>query len=290
MSKCFIIMPITTPEGLIEEYQGDEDHFTHTLEHLFEPAITDAGLTPIPPIAKGADIILPRIIQEIESADMVFCDISTLNANVFFELGIRVALNKKICIVKDDKTKKMPFDTININCLTYDSSLEMWVIKDEIKKLSEHIKNSIEADEQHSLWRFFSLSAQAQFTSEETGLETKIDYLSMQVEALRNKLNEEPESRLHPDVAKRRLDEIFMALPPPERNVFHYKYGSGLVPPHSLEAAAKALNLSTEDFKKIEGRGFRRLEKLNISKVKIDKIWQISQGKSDFTFRGEYGL
>jgi len=194
MSTCFVIMPITTPEGLIEEYQGDKNHFVHVYDHLFEPAIEFAELTPISPLAKGADIIQARIIKEIENADIVLCDMSTLNANVFFELGIRVALNKKICLVKDNKTKKIPFDTGIINCHTYDSSLTAWVQDDETDKLSTHIKDSLKADDQHSLWNLFSLGAQAELTSEENGLEAKIDYLSIQVAALRNKINEELQS------------------------------------------------------------------------------------------------
>ena len=59
---------------------------------------------------------------------MVLCDISSLTANVFFELGIRTALNKPVCVVKDELTTRIPFDTGIINHHTYSSSLSAWTL------------------------------------------------------------------------------------------------------------------------------------------------------------------
>ena len=81
--SCFIIMPITTPQELIGEYNNDIDHFTHVLDQLFIPSIEKAGLEPIPPIVQGADIVQAEIINNLEKCDVVLCDMSTLNSNVF---------------------------------------------------------------------------------------------------------------------------------------------------------------------------------------------------------------
>ena len=115
MPECFIIMPITTPEAMAPLYGGDKDHFQHVLDHLFKPAIEKAGLTPVPPAAEGSDVIHAEIIKNIEKADLVLCDMSCLNPNVFFELGIRTAVDKPVCMVKDELTPKVPFDTGIIN-------------------------------------------------------------------------------------------------------------------------------------------------------------------------------
>ena len=112
---CFIIMPITTPKSLLTVYGDDANHFKHVLECIFVPSIEEAGLKAIPPKAKGDDVIQGKIIKELETADLVLCDMSTLNANVFFELGIRTALNKPACMVKDELTNKVPFDTGIVN-------------------------------------------------------------------------------------------------------------------------------------------------------------------------------
>ena len=102
MPSCFIAMPIGTPDS--SQYQGDRDHFKHVLEHLFVPAIEMAGMNPVRPVVKGSDLIHAEIIKQLETAELVLCDISTLNANVFFELGIRTALNRPVCIIRDELT------------------------------------------------------------------------------------------------------------------------------------------------------------------------------------------
>src|SRR4051812_33051724 len=81
MPNCFIIMPLTTPDTYVNLYGNDKDHFIHVLDHLFKPAITKIEYTPIPPIAEGSDLIHAGIIKQLETADLVLCDISTLNAN-----------------------------------------------------------------------------------------------------------------------------------------------------------------------------------------------------------------
>ena len=127
MAECFIIMPISTPETCVPLYQGDEDHFEHVLECLFIPAVEKAGFKAVRPAAKAAEVIQAVIIQNLEKADLVLCDMSTLNANVFFELGIRTALGKPVCLVKDDITQKVPFDTSIVNYYEYLSALPSWL-------------------------------------------------------------------------------------------------------------------------------------------------------------------
>ena len=69
--KCFIIMPVTTPPELVSTYKDDSQHFLHVMEHLFIPAIKEAGFEPIRPITKGSDIIHGHIISNLESSDLV---------------------------------------------------------------------------------------------------------------------------------------------------------------------------------------------------------------------------
>lgn len=159
MPSCFVIMPITTPAEAIERYSGDASHFVHVLDHLFVPAIERAGYEPIRPTGQGADLIQAAIVRNLETADVVLCDISGLNPNVFFELGIRTALDKAVCIVRDDETPQIPFDTGIINTHTYHAGLQPWRLEDEIKQLADHLTASVcRADGRNSLWRYFGLT------------------------------------------------------------------------------------------------------------------------------------
>jgi len=51
-------------------------------------------------------LIHAEIIRNIENADLVLCDMSCLNPNVFFEFGIRTSLNKPVSVVKMRSLKK----------------------------------------------------------------------------------------------------------------------------------------------------------------------------------------
>ena len=182
-------MPISTPESWLTKYSNDKNHFKHVLEHFLIPSLEKANLKPISPITKGSELIHAEIITNIETADLVLCDISTLNPNVFFELGIRTALNKPVCLIKDDVTPKIPFDTASINHHEYLSALNAWELDKEIDALANHIEESQEKNaDTNSLWKYFSLSSTAHPVEPEKGLEGRVDYLALQVEALRNEL------------------------------------------------------------------------------------------------------
>ncbi len=189
MDKCFIIMPLTTPEIFLPKYSGDRDHFKHVIDHLIIPAIEQIGLEPIPPITKGSDVIHGEVIKHLETSDVVLCDMSCLNPNVFFELGIRTALNKALCLIKDDITVNVPFDTTIINYHTYLSALSPWTLKKDISDLSEHLKKSIENSKgTSSLWKYFSLSMRAEPMKERTGVEGKLELLTFQMDGMKKQL------------------------------------------------------------------------------------------------------
>jgi hypothetical protein len=146
-----------------------------------------AGFKPIRPEAKGSDIIQAGIIKHLAEADLVLCDMSILNANVFYELGIRTALDKPICLISDDKLEKFPFDTAILNCLKYSSTLKSWEIQAHIDLLAEHIADAYEkAEGRNSMWKYFGVTTQiTEFKPEATNLEDKVDMLTREVMALR---------------------------------------------------------------------------------------------------------
>jgi hypothetical protein len=113
--KCFIIAPISTPKDRLKNYENDANHFLHVIEGLLMPAVSLADFEPVAPITKGSDLIHAEIVKNLQEASLVLCDMSGLNPNVFFELGIRTALNKPVCLIKDDKTPFIPFDLAGVN-------------------------------------------------------------------------------------------------------------------------------------------------------------------------------
>lgn len=185
---CFIIMPITTPEPFREQYRDGAQHFKHVLECLFVPSVELAGYSPIPPIAKGSDLIHAEIVRNLETSDLVLCDMSCLNPNVFFEFGIRTSLNKPVCVVKDELLAKVPFDATMLNYHQYSSALGTWE-GTEIRRLADHLKVSAERSKgENTLWRHFALRSEAKPYEGDTGPGAKLDYLTLQIDSLQQQL------------------------------------------------------------------------------------------------------
>jgi hypothetical protein len=190
LKNCFIIMPLTTPDFMMEKYRDGKDHFKHVLDCLFIPSIKQVGYNPIPPIAKGSDLIHAEIINELEKSEIVLCDMSSLNPNVFFEFGIRTSLNKPVCVVKDELTQKVPFDTSILNYQEYQSSLESWFIETEIKKLCEHITTSVQRSKgENTLWKYFGLKSEVVQYRSQTEASGNLEYLVMQVASMNDKID-----------------------------------------------------------------------------------------------------
>lgn len=156
--NCFVVMPITTPIFYAEKL-NDPEHFGHVLAHLFIPALEEAGFTVISPSVRGAELIHGEIIKNLEQADLVLCDLSSLNPNVFFELGIRTSLDRPVALVKDNFTLQIPFDLNAINTLTYDSSLAPWTLGGEVARLADHVRSVISSGNSgNSMWSYFGLT------------------------------------------------------------------------------------------------------------------------------------
>ena len=185
---CFIAMPVATRKDDAERH-GDDEHWRHVMEELFVPAIEAAGLVAIKPIAQGSDLIHGRIIKQLSDADMVLCDLSAHNPNVFFELGVRTSQDLPIALVTDGLSK-LPFDTSVINTHTYDPKLELWTIERQRASLAEHIRQSVAScDGRNPLWSQFGLTIKAQEPmSNESPAEAKLDVLANAVQSLHEQL------------------------------------------------------------------------------------------------------
>jgi len=209
--KCFVIMPITTPDTY-----KDTDHFEHVFNYLIKPTLESLDYDVIPPGAKGSVLIQKEIIKNLEEAELVLCDMSILNPNVFFELGLRTALNKPVCLIKDDKTEEVPFDTNMIYFHTYDSKIELWIIEKELEKLKKHIQDSVKnSGKDNTLWRYLGITNIASKYDQEPGPEGKLDFIITQLESLNRNVDKKEYGRDYPlvgDNAKRIIEQFFDKL------------------------------------------------------------------------------
>src|SRR5262249_13007216 len=75
-------------------------------------------------LIKGAGSIHEDMIRHIWTADIAIVDISTLNANVFYELGIRHTLHKKVTVLLQRKGTTAPFNIQGYRVITYDETTD----------------------------------------------------------------------------------------------------------------------------------------------------------------------
>ncbi|MET0601134.1 MAG: hypothetical protein ABW167_04015 [Baekduia sp.] len=133
---CFVIMPFV---------EHDEDRyptgfFEEVLESLFTPAITNAGLQVRTAQRHGSDLIHSTIIRELLSADLVLADLTEHNPNVLFELGMRIAENKPVVLVRATGTGRI-FDVDHVlRIQEYSPNLWPSTVANDLPSLQAHIK------------------------------------------------------------------------------------------------------------------------------------------------------
>lgn len=145
---CGIVMPISTIDGCPKEHWIE-------VKNILSEAIEAAGYKAnLVSDADDVGIIQSRIVRNLYDNDIVVCDVSGKNANVMFELGLRLAFDKPTIIVIDDKTN-YSFDTAIIEHLGYPRDLSYYEILDFKKKLTNKIQATIKKSQEDSSYSPF---------------------------------------------------------------------------------------------------------------------------------------
>ncbi|WP_455268755.1 hypothetical protein [Rahnella aceris] len=141
LKTCFIIMPIS------DHSDYEPGHFDRVYNYLIKPACLKAGYKPIrADDSKASNMIMFDILKKIVECDMAICDLSSRNANVFYELGLRQAFNKKTILVTDNK-QPTPFDISSFRYVSYSSSLRVDTVDKEIPAITMMLKETESAPE-----------------------------------------------------------------------------------------------------------------------------------------------
>ena len=152
---CGIIMPISA----MGDYSSS--HWSEA-RRILDQAIEKAGMRPqIVSDSFETEIIQSRIIQNLYNNPVVVCDVSGLNPNVMFELGIRITFKKPVIIVADDRTK-LPFDTSVIEHQFYPESFHFHKVNEFIDGLSDKIKRMADQNRDGSFHSFIEQFGQFQ--------------------------------------------------------------------------------------------------------------------------------
>jgi len=146
---CGLVMPISAMDGC------NAEHWVEVKNIICDAVSSIEDVTFVAKLVSEQDdvgVIQKRIVQNIYSSDIVVCDVSCKNANVMFELGMRLAFDKPTILIKDDKTD-FSFDTGVIEHLLYPRDLRFSRIVTFKKLLAEKISATYQAsidDPHHS--------------------------------------------------------------------------------------------------------------------------------------------
>lgn len=139
VEECFVIMPISDREPYTK------GHFQKIYKNLFAPAIEAAGFKPVrADDIKETNLIHHDILNRLISAPLALCDLSSLNANVFFELGIRQAFDKPVILVQEINTPQV-FDISGIRVLEYRNKNQYEEIQEDQKRIAASIRATVQS-------------------------------------------------------------------------------------------------------------------------------------------------
>ena len=125
-------MPISEIDGL------NESHWLE-VKDLIQRAATEAGYkAELVSADTDVGIIQKRIVRALYEHPVVVCDVSCKNSNVMLELGMRLAFDKPVILIKDDKTA-FSFDTSPLEHLVYPRGLRFSAMENFVSELSKKI-------------------------------------------------------------------------------------------------------------------------------------------------------
>ena len=132
---AFVVMPFSEKTD-----RYPKGFFGEVLTNLITPAGVEAGFKVETARKHGSDIIQSTIINDLLDADLVIADLSDHNPNVLFELGVRMAHDKPIALIRAEGTAAI-FDVDNmLRVLDYNPNLWKSTLETDLPKLTAHIK------------------------------------------------------------------------------------------------------------------------------------------------------
>ena len=130
----FVIMPFGRKKSTSSKHYID---FNHIYEDIVKPAAKDADVDIIrADEERFGGIIHAPMFERLLLAEIVLADLTTLNPNVFYELGIRHCARPRSTILMSAETRDLPFDIKMVRVIPYTCTREK-LSAESIQKLRE---------------------------------------------------------------------------------------------------------------------------------------------------------
>ena len=115
-SVCFVLMPF----GVKADASGRSIDFNCIYDTIFRPAVNATGLLPIRADEEQAQGFIHKLMYErLLLSEYAIADLTILNANVYYELGVRHAARPSTTIMTMAGQTGLPFDVAGLRALPY---------------------------------------------------------------------------------------------------------------------------------------------------------------------------
>lgn len=113
---CFVLMPF----GEKKDPSGITIDFDAVYKELIKPAVIEAGMDPIRADEEQVGGIIHKpMFERLVLCEYAVADLTTANANVFYELGVRHAVRPYSTVLLFAETTRLPFDLGPMRGLSY---------------------------------------------------------------------------------------------------------------------------------------------------------------------------
>ncbi|HRI32853.1 MAG TPA: hypothetical protein PLD02_03800 [Saprospiraceae bacterium] len=149
--SCFIIMPFSQVK--IANYEYDKHELDYIYEHIIKKAVheyiekDEKIFSDITRYNSKVGSIINGITRNLNETDLVIADLTGLNSNVMYELGVRHSLRRGTIIITQDLSA-LPSDLRDYFCIGYKYS------RDTIEQLENY--NSFKTELHKSISELFT--------------------------------------------------------------------------------------------------------------------------------------
>jgi hypothetical protein len=134
---AFVIMPFVERDP-----KHSAGFFAEVLRSVITPAAKASLFTVKTANRQGSDVIQSTIINDLIDADLVIADLTEHNPNVMFELGMRMAEDKPVVLIKAQGTGPL-FDVDNmLRVFEYNPNLWQTTVEKDMPNLRDFIKGA----------------------------------------------------------------------------------------------------------------------------------------------------
>ncbi len=148
---CFVLMPFGTKQ---DPSGGPAIDFDRIYEDAIRPGIEAAGMQPLRADEERTGGIIHRaMFERLLLCDFAVADLTTANANVFYELGVRHAARPSTTLAIYAEKQTPPFDVNHLRALPYELAAgnrfgkhEAQLLRSALAKRLEELRNVARED------------------------------------------------------------------------------------------------------------------------------------------------